>query len=133
MCLVRGRQSSYPAEMRKKSLLFAAVFACFSGIVSAATATDYSGTCIYKNAAGRIGYSGKCSLNFGIVGMSSNFRYILQFQKNSIEISGFPKNNLCMANAVPCIFQNLPGSKLMRIVTGEGEVFQFSSPPPDSM
>lgn len=116
-----------------KKLITAALILSASISVHASTATEYESTCKYIDSSKNVRFSGKCAVNFGIVGAAGkSVRYILTFPKGN-EVTFFVfGNGTASANGVPS--KSVKNSKqLMHIVTGEEEEYLFSSPSPDSM
>jgi hypothetical protein len=99
----------------------------------ASTSTEYESDCKYIDASKKLRFSGKCAMNFGIVGMAGkSVRYILTFPEGDEVVISVFRNGVATVNNVPA--KSIRDRKrLMHIVTGSGEEYLFSSPPPDSM
>lgn len=97
------------------------------------TSTEYESDCKYIDSTKKIRFSGKCAINFGIVGVSGkSVQYILTFPEGNEVVVSIFQNGVATANNVPAKSMR-DRKKLMHIVTGSGEEYLFSSPPPDSM
>lgn len=116
--------------MKKITLI---LLSALSVSAHASTSTEYESDCKYIDASKKLRFSGKCAMNFGIVGVAGkSVRYILTFpQGNEVVISIF-RNGVATVNDAPAKSIRDP-KKVMHIVTGSGEEYLFSSPPPDSM
>ena len=106
----------------------------FASAAIASTTVEYSTACTYADSSKKIRYKGSCQGNFGITGADpkSPVRYIMTFpNKSEITVFIYP-NGLAVVNDIPAKTLQSPKGRI-RLITGQDEVFEFGSPPPDSM
>lgn len=115
-----------------KKIIFL-LMSALSFSVHSSTSSDYESDCKYIDATKKLQFSGKCAINFGIVGVSGkSVRYILTFPEGNEVVVSIFQNGVAAVNNVPAK-STRDRKKMMHIITGLGEEYLFSSPPPDSM
>ena len=130
MHLARQRFLPYVTGMGIEKVVFLAVLIAVFQPAAAATSTTYDGACTAWKPDGQVSQSGPCVISVGVVGMTKKLSYQIQFQGLEIDVELSPGR--CRVAKKSCVFYANEFTKMLRVVSVDRAVFEFTSPPADS-